>query len=288
MWTFVTLFASAGAVTSSYADEVISGPYVSKLMDQRLVTMSGQCLVSVKPDHASITIVLDGEGSTPDEAHQMLAGLRDKTQALIARHHGKYKQQEIQRMMRSSDPAPSQAAMSLSSPGSGQPSSVNTFVYSQRVDLELPMTVDVDAVLLALHKSGIRRIGRIAAVSSAYVRSTQPQPVVFYGFSDPEKVAETAHQQCRVQAVEYWCKTKATAEHQEKCVAEIKMSLSRFMTQSMSLQPVSRNPGYPGIGNISLSYPFKPAVLSQMVVSGREPVELSGNITLRQSGMPGW
>lgn len=282
----IAIVASAGAAYSSHADEMDGGSYLSKLMDQRLVTLSGHCMVSVKPDFASITVVLDGEGSTPDEAHQMLAGMRDKTLALIAKHHGRHKQQEILRMMRSSDPVSAPIALSSSGPSGAQPSSANIFVFSQRLDLEFPLAADVDAVLHTLNKMDIKRIGRHAVASATVTRSAQPQPVVFYGFSDPEKMAEVAHQQCRLQAVENWCKTKATVDHQSKCIGEIKRSLNRFTTQNMSLHSISRNPGYTGSGNISLSYPFKPTVLAQMVLVGREPVELSGTINLRHGGLP--
>lgn len=269
----------------SRAAEVEPGGYLSRLMGNR-ISINGQCTVTVKPDMASITVGLDGEGDTPEEARRSMDGLRGKVRALAAQHRGQVREQEMIRMMRGGDPlpaaAPSGAPAMMNLPAAGK-----TFVFSQRLDLEFPLSVDVDAILLGLNRAGIKRIGRTAMMVGYYGRHLPPQPVVFYGFREPEKMAEHAHQQCRVQAVEKWCQTQAPADRQGECVGELKRALVRLTTQNMSLRSMNPASGYPGAGAMYINYPFQPAMMQQMALLGREPMELTGSIYLRYAG-PSW
>ncbi len=270
----------------SRAAEVDPSGYLSRLMGNR-ISINGQCTVTVKPDLASITVGLDGEGDTPDEARRAMDDVRGKIRALASGHRGQVKEQELIRLMRSGDPLPVPAAtpgMPVMPPA---PAAGKTFVFSQRLDLEFPLSADVDAILLGLNKAGVKRVGRSAMMVGYYGRHMPPQPVVFYGFREPEKMAERAHQQCRVQAVEKWCQTQAPADRQGECVGELRRVLDRLGTQNMSLRSVAATSGYPGAGMLYLNYPFQPAMMQQMVLLGREPVELTGTIYLRYAG-PGW
>lgn len=89
----------------SRAAEVDPSGYLSRLMGNR-ISITGQCTVTVKPDVASITVGLDGEGDTPDEARRAMDDLRGKIRALVSGHRGQVKEQEMIRMMRSGDPLP--------------------------------------------------------------------------------------------------------------------------------------------------------------------------------------
>ncbi|MEK6770591.1 MAG: SIMPL domain-containing protein [Pseudomonadota bacterium] len=270
----------------SRAAEVDPSGYLSRLMGNR-ISITGQCTVTVKPDVASITVGLDGEGDTPDEARRAMDDLRGKIRALVSGHRGQVKEQEMIRMMRSGDPLP----VSVVPPGMpvmpSAPATGKTFVFSQRLDLEFPLSADVDAILLGLNKAGVKRIGRLAMMAGYYGRQLPPQPVVFYGFREPEKMAERAHQQCRLQAVEKWCQTQAPADRQGECVGELKRVLDRLTTQNMSLRSVATTAGYPGAGMFYLNYPFQSAMIQQLTLLGREPVELTGTIYLRYAG-PSW
>lgn len=287
----VFTIASAVLVSSvlspvSRAAEVDPGGYLSRLMGNR-ISITGLCTVTFKPDLASITVGLDGEGETPAEARSAMDDLRGKIRALAAQHRGQVKEQEMIRMMRSGDPLPVPAVQPGMSAMMPVPAAGKTFVFSQRLDMEFPLSVDVDAVLLGLNKAGVKRIGRGAMTVGYYGRHMPPQPVVFYGFREPEKMAERAHQQCRVQAVEKWCQTQAPADRQGECVGELRRALGRLTTQNMSLRPVAATTGYPGVGMFYLNYPFQPAMMQQLAVLGREPVELTGSIHLRYAG-PNW
>ena len=280
----VLMFAALSPVTR--AAEVDRNGYLSRLMGQR-IAITGQCTVTVKPDEASITVGLDGEGDTPEEARRAMDAVRGKIRALAGEHRGRVKEQEMIRMMRGGDPLPTPAlppGMSVMPPA---PAPGKTFVFSQRLDLEFPLSAGVDAILLGLNKAGVKRIGRLAMMAGYYGRQLPPQPVVFYGFREPEKMAERAHQQCRLQAVEKWCQTQAPADRQGECVGELKRVLDRLTTQSMSLRSVATTAGYPGAGMFYLNYPFQPAMIQQMTLLGRQPVELTGSIYLRYAG-PTW
>lgn len=270
----------------SRAAEVDPSGYLSRLMGNR-ISITGQCTVTVKPDVASITVGLDGEGDTPDEARRAMDDLRGKIRALVSGHRGQVKEQEMIRMMRSGDPLPVSAVPPGIPVMPSAPATGKTFVFSQRLDLEFPLSADVDAILLGLNKAGVKRIGRLAMMAGYYGRQLPPQPVVFYGFREPEKMAERAHQQCRVQAVEKWCQTQAPADRQGECVGELKRVLERLTTQNMSLRSVAATTGYPGAGMFYLNYPFQAAMIQQLTLLGREPVELTGNIYLRYAG-PSW
>lgn len=287
------VFAIASAVLMfsvlspvSRAAEVDPSGYLSRLMGNR-ISITGQCTVTVKPDAASITVGLDGEGDTPEEARVAMDGLRAKIRALASAQRGQVKEQEMIRMMRSGDPLPVPAVQPGMPAMMPVPAAGKTFVFSQRLDMEFPLSADVDAILLGLNKAGVKRIGRQAMTAGYYGRHLPPQPVVFYGFREPEKMAEHAHQQCRVQAVEKWCQTQAPADRQGECVGELKRVLDRLTTQNMSLRPMAAMAGYPGAGTFYLNYPFQPAMMQQMALLGREPIELTGSIYLRYAG-PTW
>jgi hypothetical protein len=267
------------------AAEIDRYGYLARLASQR--SLSGQCTVTVKPDEASITVGLDGEGDTPVEARQSMDALRGRIQALVAQHRGRIQEHEMIRMMRSGDPLPAPAV----APGAGPVSVVapagKTFVFSQRLDLEFPIAADVDVILLGLNKAGVKRIGRHALTAGYYGRHLPPQPVVFYGFREPDKLAERVHQHCRAQALEKWCQTQAPGDRLRECVTELKRVLDRFPTQNMSLRTTTASSGYPGAGNFHVSYPYQPLAAQHMVLMGREPVELAGSIYLRYTG-PSW
>ncbi len=270
----------------SRAAEVEPSGYLSRLMGNR-ISINGQCTVTVKPDMASITVGLDGEGDTPEEARLSMDGLRGKIRALATQHRGQVRAHEMIRMMRAGDPLPAAAVPPGAQAMINMPVAGKTFVFSQRLDMEFPLSTDVDAILLGLNQAGVKRIGRTAMMAGYYGRHLPPQPVVFYGFREPEKMAEHAHQQCRVQAVEKWCQTQAPADRQGECVGELRRVLVRLTTQNMSLRSMNTASGYPGAGALYINYPFQSAMMQQMALLGREPVELTGSIYLRYAG-PTW
>jgi len=272
---------------AAQAAEIDRYGYLSRLMSQR-ISISGQCKVTVKPDEATIVIGLDGDGNTPVEARRELNALVGKVRSLVSRHNGRVQEHDLVRMMRGGDatPVPGMARPNMPMVATPPDKPLPAFVFVQRLDLEFPLSADVDSVLVGLNKLGIKRIGRMAMTYAYYGRHMPPQPVVFYGFREPEKMFDRAHQQCRDQALKLWCEKQAPSDRQSECLGELRRIAPRLTTKNMSLRTITTSGGYPG-QSFYLNYPFQPAQLERTLLFGDKPVELHGNIYLRYTG-PAW
>jgi hypothetical protein len=227
------------------------------------------CTGDIRPDRAVIVGGMTAEAVKPTEAQAQLDRQIAELKRLAASHGGEVRLLERLRAAR--------AASDRQPPRAEPP----PFVALQRLEVDLPATVDVDALLERVLRLGLDRFG--SGVRIEYV-DTNPRVLVRYRFSALARELDALHERCRQQAIGAWCAGSPPVP--QACSLAPEERGRRFRTQSLSVQtqPLLLEQG--GVTRYRLSLPWPPDQVTSVEVLGNLAVRFEGTLHLAVSDEP--
>ncbi|MFQ5990221.1 MAG: SIMPL domain-containing protein [Candidatus Methylomirabilales bacterium] len=245
--------------------------YIVRSLNQ---TMTGACSGEVRPDRAVIVGGVTAESVKPGEAKAEIEKQLQEIQRHVSQQGGTVHLMERVRAVRGTPHDGSHIKMEQL-----------PFVVIQRLEVEFPLDVDIDAALERLLQLGLDRYGR--NIRPTY-RGSTPNVVVHYRFSDLTEKLKDIHQQCKTRALQQWCEMNAPAGEHTSCTRALTGIAHRLITQRLMLQsqPVLRAQGM--ISPFQISYPWNQAQLQAIELIGDVPLRLHGTITVKLPRPQGW
>ncbi len=245
--------------------------YIVRSLNQ---AMTAPCSGEVRPDRVVVVGGVTAESVKPSEAKAHIEKQLQEIQRHVSQQGGTVHLMERVRTVQSNPHDGSHIKMEQL-----------PFMVIQRLEVEFPLEVDIDAVLERLLQLGLDRYGR--SVRPTY-RGSASSVVVYYRFSDLSKKLKDIHQQCKTGALRQWCEMNAPASEHTSCTRALTGIAHRLMTQRLMLQsqPVLREQGM--ISPFQISYPWNEAQLSTIELVGDVPLRLHGTITVKLPRPQGW
>ena len=245
--------------------------YIVRSLNQ---AMTGPCSGEVRPDRVVVVGGVTAESVKPSEAKAQIEKQLQEIERYVSQQGGTVHVMERVRTVQSNP-----------HDGSHMKMEQLPFVVIQRMEVEFPLEVDIDAVLERLLQLGLDRYGR--NVRPTY-RGSASSVIVHYRFSDLSKKLKDIHQQCKTRALRQWCEMNAPASEHTSCTRALTGIAHRLMTQRLMLQsqPVLREQGT--ISPFQISYPWNEAQLSTIELVGDVPLRLHGTITVKLPRPQGW
>lgn len=245
--------------------------YIVRSLNQ---TMTAACSGDVRPDRAVVVGGITAESVKPSEAKAQIEKQLHEIQAHVSQLGGTVHMMERVRAVRGTPRNAGNIRMEEL-----------PFVIIQRLEVEFPLDVDIDAVLERLLQLGLDRYGRNVRAER---RSNTPNVVVHYRFSNLAEELKNIHQQCKTRALQQWCEAHTPADEHSACEQAITGIAHRLITQRLLLQstPVLREQGM--ISPVQISYPWSKAQLSTIELVGDVPLRLHGTITVKAPQSQGW
>jgi hypothetical protein len=229
-------------------------------------TQTGECTGELRPDRVVIVGGISAQGLKPALAKAQLDKQIEAIRQYIAGKMGRLTLFEVLR-----------AAQSATRTASSENTATQPFILVQSLEVEFPLTEDIDAILERLLQLGLDRFGKQVSVeASSYGRNV----MVYYRFSDLRSQLDRLQAACKQRLVEQWCQSATGRRDSEACKATEHRD-QWFATLNASLQsnPVLRDQG--GRAPFYLQYPWQSAQLSQVEMMGSVPLLLSGPLTIR-------
>lgn len=276
------LVAAAAAAEQAPAKDDTGYAYVVRAVNQ---VMTAPCSAELRPDRAVILGGISATSLKPTEAAAQLERQIGEIRKYVSQKGGSLLLQERLRGVRAGPRDPVRPSQDLL-----------PFVAVQRLEVELPVEADVDAVLEGLLQLGLDQYGkevRLDAGQEARSRDATPRVVVRYRFSRLHLELEEIQRRCRTAAVEKWCEESVPFPEQRVCAQALGRIAHRFVTRSLALRSQAVPRGEGGLSPIHLSYPWpggptEGETLSRVHVSTpdgqAEDLEPLGNVTLRLQG----
>jgi len=237
-------------------------------VDARVATQvyTGECNGEVRPDRVVVVGGISAQGLKPAVAKAQLDKQIEAVRQYVEGKRGRLVLLEVLR-----------AAQTVTRAPSSENTATQPFILVQSLEVEFPVTEEVDAVLERLLQLGLDRFGKQVSIeASSYGRNV----MVYYRFSDLRSQLDRLHAACKQRLVVEWCLSARGNKDGGVCKTAEQLD-QRFPTLSASLQssPVLREHG--GRAPYFLSYPWQSAQLSQVELLGNMPLSLSGPLTIR-------
>jgi hypothetical protein len=221
----------------------------------------GTCGGELKPDLAVIVGGMSAESVKPVEANERLDRQLAALKALVAERGGKL---VLLERVRAARPVPLEPR--------GPRGDALPFLAVQRLEIELPASIDIDAALERVLQTGLDRFGRGFRLDRG---ESQPKPVVLYRFKEPGQALEALHQRCRGELFRRACAEGVLAEDSPLCRDPAQADRC-YRTAHLNFQ--SRYLTEHGEGGWHANYPWTDAQLATLEVLGAVPLRLHGTI----------
>jgi hypothetical protein len=225
--------------------------------------LQGNCGGDLKPDLAVIVGGMSAESVKPVEANERLDRQLRVLNALVAERGGRLVLLERVRAARQPSIEPR-----------GPRGDALPFLAVQRLEIELPASIDIDAVLERVLQTGLDRFGRGFRLERG---ESQPKPVVLYRFKDPAQALEALHQRCRGELFKRACAEGVLAKDSPLCRDSAQADRC-YRTAHLSLQ--SRYLTEHGESSWHVIHPWTDAQLATLEILGAVPLRLHGTISL--------
>lgn len=230
---------------------------------------NGECNGETRPDRVVIVGGISAQGLKPAIAKAQLDKQIEAVRQYVEGRQGRLVLLEVLR-----------AAQSATRASSPENAAIQPFILVQSLEVEFPITQDVDAILERLLQLGLDRFGRQVTVeASSYGRNV----MVYYRFADLRAQLERMHAACKQRLVSEWCASARGNKDGAACKTTEPLD-QRFPTLNASFQtaPILREHG--GRAPYYLSYPWQSAQIKQVELMGNMPLALSGPLTIRTPG----
>jgi len=148
------------------------------------------------------------------------------------------------------------------------------FIAIQKIVIEFPIEVDIDAAFEKILGFGIDRYGKSIRLD---VRNSTPTIAVWYQFSNIQQELDSLYQNCRAKAWRSWCEKQTIEDQQKNCPEDSNMAKyleahsARFVTQPVSNEHGNNSPIY-------FQYPWQAEQLANIELVGDVTLHLKGSI----------
>lgn len=221
--------------------------------------MSADCAGEVRPDRVVIVGGMTVESLKPVEAQERLDRQLAELRKFVIAQNGSVNLLERVR-----------AARAAGGHGGNRPEAL-PFLALQRLEIEFPAAVAIDALLERVLQFGLDRFG--SSIRTDYVDGNR-QVAVRYRFSALHTALDSIHRQCRIEAVNRWCAGEGAAAGVCALSAGERDALVRTHSLILQTQPLLTEHG--GVTRLHLNYPWQAAQLAS--------VEPLGDLTVRFQG----
>ena len=246
--------------------------YLGKIRGGRSFYIRGNCSASMRPDRVYIIGAVEGDGDRPVLAKQAIQQKMQGLQKLANKHGGKLIKMEL---MRSIKQERRRNYNTLDKKAGPQ----QVFVVTQRFELDFPVKANIDVILERFIGLGVDHIGK----NVRRHRSSRPQILARYRFSNLKGQLVKIHNRCRSAAFTKWCETNAPRNEQNKCRQVLKKVAGQFSTSSMNLRSQQVLNDYGSTRSISLYYPWRSNQMKYFVLVGDVTLKMEGTINLRRN-----
>lgn len=260
------------AVPSSSSSYKSIPSYMGKIQGGRSFYIRSNCSATMRPDRVYIIGAVEGEGGRPVQAKQVVQQKIRGLQQLANKHGGKLIKMEL---MRSIKQQRRRNYNTLDKNLGAQ----QVFVVTQRFELDFPVKADIDVILERFIALGVDHIGK----NVRRHRSSRPQILARYRFSNLKGQLDKIHNRCRSAAFSKWCETNAPRNEQSKCRQVLKKVAGQFTTSSMNLRSQQVLNDYGSTRSISLYYPWRSNQMKNFVLVGDVTLKMEGSINLRRN-----
>jgi hypothetical protein len=255
------LWAVSGALPAPAANPAGYPPadvieIVARLNGQRL---SVDCRGSITPAAAVISAGMTAEGLKPADVQQQLERQLAAVEELAHRHGGIVRRLERLRAVR----------------GPGEPAQPAPFVVLQRLEIELPLSAPIDAVLDGLLPLGVDRFGNEMRLEDA---GRGAKLVALYRFDHLDERLRDIQAECRKQGFRQWCEQHSS---QDGCADILDALAGYFHDDGLRLDGLRMIDSYGSVSLQSLNWPSPGMRLEDIRVGSPEPVELSGTFFMQ-------
>jgi hypothetical protein len=242
-------------------------PYLAKARYFR-----GTCSSTIKPDYAAIEGGIDAADPDLAKAAKTVKQKLRNIRSVARRYGAKIIEKELIRAMRS---APRVRRLPVM-PVPAQPIP-NQFHVIQRLEINAPLSVNVDQLVSRLSKNGMSQMGKRVNL----YRSRNSQVIVFYRFRKLDTKLEKLRNECITNAIQNWCARQFSPAESQNCIAAITTLIPQLQVQYFNVKvgPHARGNGYSGYS--SLRYPWQKDQMDKIELIGNTRVPVSGSINLK-------
>ena len=256
-------------ITSLLATGPVSGHQLSSnndiaVMYQRPnnnIYVNGSCDVKLSPNKAVITGGISSQGTSIQEASYALEETLKVLRKLVKNHKGQY--------------VPLERIHAFEDKQKHQQLEESVFYLLQRLELEFPVTVDIDSVLVQIIDAGMNKFGS----NINLYNKQQKQIITRYRFSEKQVQPQAIQSQCIEQALDQWCQYEGVPQGHLWC--EAKDRAKYFQVQNINLKSQSVLQEHGNSRQLSLHFSRGSHNVPELELMGNLELRLRGNVQLR-------
>ena len=231
--------------------------------------LTAECTGKARPDRAVIAGAMTADAASPTDAQAQLDGKLAELRKYVEREKGRLDLLERVR-----------AAGTTSGVRNSRGREVLPFLALQRLEVEFPATIDIDAAFERVLHLGMDRFGSNIRVDRV---DRNRRVVVLYHFSALSEELDRIHGRCRAEAIARWC----SAEGMDLAVCTLPETErdARVKTRALSLRTQQLLNERGGVSSYYLNYPWRSEQMARVEPVGNIAVEFRGTLQLQVTGI---
>jgi len=261
--------ALAAAASTNASELVVSqGQAIRALVVRQsgpIHHLTADCTGKVRPDRVVIAGAMTAEAVKPLDAQAQLDRQLEELRKYVGAENGRLNVLERVR-----------AARTMRDRGNSRDRNTLPFLALQRLEIEFPATVAIDAAFERLLYLGLDRFGSNIRVDRV---DRKRRVAVRYRFSALRDELDRLHARCRADAMTNWCAADGTGL--AVCALPVEERDARVKTQALNLgtQQLLNERG--GSSRYSLNYPWRSQQMARIEPIGDIAVEFQGTLQLQ-------
>lgn len=231
--------------------------------------LTAECTGKARPDRAVIAGAMTADAASPTDAQAQLDGKLAELRKYV---HGENGRLDLLERVR--------AAGTTTGVRNSRGREVLPFLALQRLEIEFPATIDVDAAFERVLHLGMDRFGSNIRVDRV---DRNRRVVVRYRFSALREELDRIHGRCRVEATARWC----SAEGMDHAVCALPAGErdARVKTRALNLRTQQLLNERGGVSSYYLNYPWRSEQIERIEPVGNVAVEFRGTLQLQITGI---
>jgi len=227
--------------------------------------LTAECTGEARPDRAVIAGAMTADAASPIDAQAQLDRQLAELTKYVDGERGRLVLLERVR-----------AAGTTSGVRNSHGREVLPFLALQRLEIEFPATVDIDAAFERVRSLGLDRFGSNIRVDRV---DRNRRVVVLYRFTALGEELDRIHAQCRAQAMARWC----SAEGMDRAVCALPAGErdAQIKTRALTLRTQQLLNERGGVSSYYLNYPWRSEQLARVEPVGNIAVEFRGTLQLQ-------
>ena len=227
--------------------------------------LSAECAGKVRPDRAVIAGAMTAEAESPTDAQALLDRQLAELRKYVESQNGRLELLERVR-----------AAGTTRGLRNNRGRELLPFLALQRLEIDFPATVDIDAAFERVMSLGLDRFGSNIRVDRV---DRNRRVVVLYRFSALTEELDRIHSQCRAEALARWC----SAEGMDRAVCALPAGErdAQVKTRALTLRTQQLLNERGGVSSYYLNYPWRSEQIERVEPAGNVAVEFRGTLQLQ-------